>query len=199
MHHANRLFWQRTAERYPRYFATPSRVIELGSFNVNGSIRDYFTANDYVGVDWRPGPCVDLVSLTHELAFPPASFDTVVSASMLEHDPYWKLSLAKMVDLMKPDGLLAVTWGAMRNAPHEFHTAPDGKFHALAAGLVLDCLRTLGLYIHEFQYEKTVLGYANSAVDTGTGEVVLVGFKDSAIPQGPPLLDPLLPEDDGRR
>lgn len=195
MHHANRLFWDRSSKKYPRYFAPPANVIECGSYDVNGSIRDYFTATDYVGVDWRPGPKVDLVSLTHELPYPAAWFDTVASASMLEHDPYWEKSLTKMVELMKPDGILIVTWGAMWNCPHEFHTAPDGLFHALAAGKVIAFLRSLGIHIQEFQYEKTILGYANSAVDTGKGEVVLVGFKDASLATEPPLIDPLLPED----
>ena len=195
MHYANRLFWRRTATRYPRWFASPSRVLECGSFSVNGSIRDHFTATDYVGLDWRPGPCVDLVSLTHEAPFGPASFDTIASASMLEHDPYWRESLGKMYAMLKPDGLMALSWGAMRNNPHEFATAPDGLFHALAAGKVIDALRTLGLHIQEFEYERNILRAAGEDNGSGEGEVVLVGFKDASLIREPATLDPLFPED----
>lgn len=192
MHMANRLFWARCATRYPRHFTSPARVVECGSYDVNGSIRDYFTATNYVGVDWRPGPGVDLISLTHELTFPPASFDAVVSASMLEHDPYWEQSLAKMVELMKPDGILIITWGSALNGVHELGTAPDGQFHALPAGRAIRALRNLGIHVREFQYERTILREAGIEDGTGRGEVALVGFK---VPVEPVQIDDLLPED----
>lgn len=195
MHHANRLFWKRAAKRYPRWFKEPSRVLEFGSFSVNGSIRDQFTTPFYIGLDWRPGPCVDVVSLAHKAPFAPASFDTVASASMLEHDPYWRESIAKMVEVLKPDGLLALSWGAMRNRPHEFATAPDGEFHALAAGKVLDLLAELGMHVQEFQYESTILRAAGEYEGTGEGEVVLVAFKDATLLRESRQIDELLPED----
>ena len=40
------------------------RVIELGSYNVNGSLRDHVLSLNplyYVGVDMVAGPCVDVV------------------------------------------------------------------------------------------------------------------------------------------
>ena len=68
-------------------------VLECGSYNVNGSVRDLFTAREYVGLDWRPGPAVDVVSLVHEYQ-PGRMFDTVISTEMLEHDPHWRESVA---------------------------------------------------------------------------------------------------------
>jgi hypothetical protein len=61
MHNNNMRFWQYVAKKYHRWFALP-RVLELGSFNVNGTVRDVFhSVEQYVGVDERPGPCVDVV------------------------------------------------------------------------------------------------------------------------------------------
>ena len=51
-------------------------VLECGSYNVNGSVRGLFAAREYVGLDWRPGPGVDVVSLVHEYK-PGRQFDTV--------------------------------------------------------------------------------------------------------------------------
>ena len=47
-------------------------VLECGSYNVNGSVRGLFAAREYVGLDWRPGPGVDVVSLVHEYQAWPA-------------------------------------------------------------------------------------------------------------------------------
>jgi SAM-dependent methyltransferase len=59
------------------------------------------------------GPGVDVVGKVHE--FWPAgaradfTYDTIVSAEMLEHDPYWRESLRRMYALLKPHGLLAIS------------------------------------------------------------------------------------------
>ena len=206
MHFENRLFWQRTSERYPRYFKNPSKVAEFGSFDINGSIRVCFDCSDYTGIDWIAGPCVDLVSLAHEVPFDPNAFDTVVSASMLEHDPYWERSLTKMAEVLKKDGLLAISWGAARNLLHNLEIAPDGKFHALKAGLVIQFLENLGLYVHEFQYERTICLEHNDEEfiklhgvlenkTYGMGEVDLIAFKDRACATGERVVEEVIDED----
>ena len=193
MHRVNRMFWKRTAQRYPRWFTDPSKVVEFGSLDVNGSVRDYCPTRFYVGVDWRPGPRVEMVCLAHDAPFAPESIDTILSASMLEHDPYWEKSLAKMVEILRPDGLLALSWGAARNAVHDVATAPDYQFHALKAGLAIAHLERLGVHIQEFQYEQTIQGHVDG--NSGLGEVVLVGFKDASLLHEPLEIDALLPED----
>ncbi len=206
MHFEDRLFWQRCSERYPHYFNDPSKAIDFGSFNVTGTIRDWCRCSDYTGIDWIAGPCVDVVCLAHNAPFESESFDTVVSASMLEHDPYWEKSLTKMVEVLKKDGLFAISWGATRNPLHHLEMAPDGRFHPLKAGLVLNHLQVLGLYIHEFQYERTIcLDHDDEEfIEShnvrenpmyGMGEVVLVGFKDKVYAVGERIIEPLVDED----
>ena len=68
MHPANEAWWRQVREIYPHVFSR-RRVLEVGSRDVNGSVRQFFDGGEYVGVDWRPGPCVDLVLLAHEMAF----------------------------------------------------------------------------------------------------------------------------------
>ncbi len=57
------------------------RTAEFGSFNVNGTVRILFDCDHYVGIDWIAGPCVDVVSLAHEVNFQ-YQFDTIITASM---------------------------------------------------------------------------------------------------------------------
>lgn len=69
-----------------RHADTTGRVLELGSRNINGSVRPLFVdAVDYVGVDPVDGPDVDIVGdgATIELGY--GSFDVVVCTEVLEH------------------------------------------------------------------------------------------------------------------
>jgi hypothetical protein len=199
MHPLNRHFWKQTSLQYPRYFNDPSVVIELGAMNINGSIREYFNCKNYTGVDWRAGKGVDIVSLTHELKLPVACFDAVVSASMLEHDPYWKQSLFKMAELMRGDGIMVLSWGAALNNPHELAVAPDGRFHSLKAKEAFEYLESTGLYIHQFLYEHSVfLGHSPRTLagwQAGFGEVTMICFKSPAYAQGFRIIDPFIEAD----
>ncbi len=102
MHLSNSLYWDTCKKRFPELFRN-RRVVEFGSYDVNGTVRDYFEDCAYLGVDWRDGPGVDFVGIAHELDTPskPPKFDTAISASMLEHDPYWNMSLRKMVESLR--------------------------------------------------------------------------------------------------
>jgi SAM-dependent methyltransferase len=188
------MFWAYCAAKYPRHFRR-SDVLEVGSYDVNGSVRKYFSnPGKYVGVDWRPGRGVDVVSFAHEMAFD-APFDVVISASMLEHDRHWEKSLRKMVEFLKEDGILLLSWGGALNRAHDLDTADDCCFHALPAGRVIDLLRSMGLYVHEFRYEG--MQFPKDCMGNGLGEVCLVAFRSEGHAVGDPHIDELLPEDRG--
>lgn len=46
------------------------RILEIGSYDVNGSVRKFFPESVYTGVDLCAGPGVDLVGFGHEVALP---------------------------------------------------------------------------------------------------------------------------------
>lgn len=71
-------------------------VIEIGSLDINGSIRDLFSGETYVGVDVGSGKGVDLVANGAELDFADDSFDVAVSAECFEHNPDWVATFANM-------------------------------------------------------------------------------------------------------
>jgi len=104
----------------------PSRILEVGSRNVNGSMRDILTeyASDYIGVDLFDGPGVDVVcnvaSLTDTFAH--QSFDLVVSTEMLEHCLGWQDALYQMASVLRQDGLLLIT---TRSPGFELHDYPS--------------------------------------------------------------------------
>lgn len=196
MHRANRMWWAYCASTYPRWFNGPIRVAEFGSCYVNGSVRDFFPEPaEYVGVDWRKGKNVDVVSLAHKVKLKPG-FDTIISASMLEHDPYWSESLGRMVQHLGPKGGLFLSWGAALNPPHNISTAPDNLFHSLPAGRVINRVIELGLYLQEFRYEYRLPFLDDEARrKLCMGCVGLVALRDPW-DSLPPIVDELLPEDD---
>lgn len=94
-HPEQREFFESVRTRYPQFFAGV-RVLDIGSLNINGSARDFFTDCEYVGVDVAEGPGVDVVGLGEELEFPDQCFDTVISAECFEHNPKWLETFVNM-------------------------------------------------------------------------------------------------------
>jgi len=108
MHEACRNWCQLIKDLYPEYFYD-SIVCEMGSLNINGSVRDYFTDCTYIGVDVIPGPGVNIVSIFHESLLKKELYDVVTSMNALEHDMYYEKSLKKMVEILKPAGLMFIS------------------------------------------------------------------------------------------
>lgn len=77
------------------------RVLEVGSLNINGTIRDFFSGCDYTGVDLAPGKDVDLVGRGEDLDFPDSSFDVVCSCECFEHNPEWARTFDNMTRMAK--------------------------------------------------------------------------------------------------
>ena len=122
MHEEVRDFLGRVKQALPAHFSG-RRVLEVGSYDVNGSAREFFEDCNYIGCDWRAGPGVDTVGLLHQLKLPDESFQTVVSTECLEHDPYWRQTLTEMKRILSPGGLLLVTVAAFDRRPHELDCA----------------------------------------------------------------------------
>jgi hypothetical protein len=87
-HFEQRVFFEQMKERFPQYFDGVS-VIEIGSLDINGTVRDFYTPTRYVGVDVSAGPGVDLVCNGEDVDYPDESFDVAVSAECFEHNPAW--------------------------------------------------------------------------------------------------------------
>ena len=83
------------SRRFPDMFFGVS-VIEIGSLNTNGTVRDFCQTSDYLGVDVGPGPGVDLVAEGQNLDFPDGHFDVAISAECFEHNPEWAATFANM-------------------------------------------------------------------------------------------------------
>lgn len=102
-------------------------VLEVGSYNVNGTVRDLFTGT-YIGMDVVPGPGVDMVAdIEDTIAMMMLGpFDVVVSTEMLEHTLRPERALRNMSRLTGPRGVLLVTCrGYDQRGCWEVHHPPD--------------------------------------------------------------------------
>lgn len=117
-HPQQQAFIEKVKQLYPEYF-TGATVLEFGSLNLNGGVRQFFTDCHYTGVDIVDGPDVDVVSRCHNYHFNPQHHpDVVISCEMLEHDEYWDESLKHMATLLKSGGLLLVTCATRGRPEH---------------------------------------------------------------------------------
>jgi len=124
-----------TAFRYGQLFYhiyapkdRPINVVELGSQNVNGSLRDAFIGEHihYTGVDFAPGIGVDIVlDDPYKLPIDDNQADIVLCSSVMEHSELFWLSFLEMVRILKPGGLLYI------------NTPSNGNFHRYP----VDCWR----------------------------------------------------------
>ena len=117
-------------ERFPDCFEH-RKVLECGAHFISTDVKQYFSdIVEYVGVDWRAGENVNRVCLIHDYKDKPDGyFDTVISISLIEHDPYWKKSIKRMLDLLSFGGTLILTYPGPRNAPHLTDTSPKEGYY----------------------------------------------------------------------
>jgi SAM-dependent methyltransferase len=110
-------FVERVRTMFPAAF-TGKRVLEIGSLDIFGGVRDRFTDCDYIGIDVAPGPGVDFVSQGQDYDAPDASFDTVICCEVMEHNPYWKETFLNILRLCKPGGLVLMTCASTGRPEH---------------------------------------------------------------------------------
>jgi SAM-dependent methyltransferase len=102
-------------------------VLEAGSLNVNGCVRDLVP--HAVGTDMQEGPNVDVVCSTADLVkrFGEEKFDAVMSFDAFEHMQDWRECLQAMWAVLKKDGWLVMS---MASPGKGFHGYPSDYWRA---------------------------------------------------------------------
>lgn len=100
-------------------------VLEIGSQDVNGSVRPHVMSFDpasYVGIDFAPGDGVDVVCDACSVVdrFGEKSVDVVISTEMLEHASDWRCAVSNMKRCLRPGGLLLLTTRSIGFPLHAF-------------------------------------------------------------------------------
>lgn len=97
-------------------------VIEIGSRDINGTIRSHFPAAQWTGLDLYSGPCVDVVG--DAIEYTPASVvDLVICCEVFEHSNKWSFLLHRANHWLKPGGRIIITCAG---PGRDSHSASDG-------------------------------------------------------------------------
>lgn len=116
-HYQQLKFVETVKDFFPEFFYQ-KKILEIGSWDVSGSIRQFFNDCEYVGVDVSEGPGVDIVSLGQDLTLPDKFFDLVISCECFEHNPNWVETFENMYRMLDDDGLFVLTCATYGRREH---------------------------------------------------------------------------------
>ena len=126
------------------------QVIEVGSMNVNGSLRAHVESlgpSSYVGIDFIAGNGVDVVCDAVDLKkrFGKNAFDVVISTEMLEHAEDWRAAITVMKRILRSGGIFLLTARApgfpRHGHPYDWHRFTVKDFRRIFADFQIDALK----------------------------------------------------------
>ena len=156
MHHSAMTAAKHFFDKFSNEFVEPT-IVEIGSQNVNGSIREVAIPGKYVGLDFQQANGVDIV-LEDAYTFPlPDNYaDIIVTSSCFEHSEMFWLTFLEAVRILKPKGLFYI------NVPSagDYHAYPVDcwRFYPDAAGALKTWAARNGHDI-SIEYTTTLDGY----------------------------------------
>ncbi len=105
--------------RFAKEIDSAENIVEIGSSDLNGSVRDYFSKDSlYFGVDLHPGKGVDSIIPGELLQLPDAWADIMISTECFEHAKNWKQILLNMIRITKHGGLIFLTFAGIGRNTH---------------------------------------------------------------------------------
>ena len=149
-------------------------VVEIGSQDVNGSIRNVIPSNvRYIGVDFVAGKGVDVIlNDPYVLPFENGSVDRVVCSSCFEHsEMFWVLFL-EILRVLKPRGLFYLN--VPSNGPFHQYPVDCWRFYP-------DSGRGLVAWAKRNQYHSALLeSYTSKKDRTVWNDYVAIFIRDEA-------------------
>lgn len=137
MHKSSILRMQWFVKNYASKIAKEDvRVLDVGSYDVNGSYRYLFDDSKYhyTGMDMDEGPNVDIVLRNpyNWDTIKSDSFDIVISGQAFEHIEFFWKTMEEMTRVLKKDGLLCII------APNGFgeHRFPVDCYRFFTDGMI---------------------------------------------------------------
>lgn len=98
------------------------KVLDVGAYDVNGTIRPIFSDRkcEYIGLDMRAGPNVDVVEKADAIPFADETFDCVTCTEMLEHDDAPFDSVGEMYRVLRKGGIIIITVPTIGFPRHDY-------------------------------------------------------------------------------
>lgn len=118
-HPEQQAFFNKMERLFPDSFQDSERVLEVGSQDINGSIRDRFPrASGYLGLDLSLAAGVDWTIPGELIELPDGWADICISTECFEHAQNWPRILLTMIRVCKPGGLVLLTLAGDGRAAH---------------------------------------------------------------------------------
>ena len=127
------------------------RVIEIGSFDVNGSMRQYIQSLkplEYIGIDIVDGPGVDVicnVDYSVEM-FGEESFDLIIVNEVLEHVRDWRQAVSNIKRICRRGGKVLITTRSrgfpIHNFPSDYWRYEKEDFSNIFSDLEIEMLES---------------------------------------------------------
>lgn len=181
-HYQQLRFVNEVKKLHPEDFSKKS-VLEIGSWDTNGSVRNIFSNCIYTGVDISEGPGVDIVCEGQNLEFDDMHFDTVISCECFEHNPYWKETFLNMIRMLKPGGLCLITCATLGRREHgTLRTNPNASLTALSnASIEVNYYYNLRKYdLKNAAKLDEIFSDYRFYINVYSRDLYFVGFKKSA-------------------
>ena len=94
--------------KFPQFFKN-GKVLDIGSFDVCGNEKIFFTNCEFIGLDIGPGEGVDIICPAQEYDAPDEYFDTIISCECWEHNPFYEESIKNAIRMLKSGGFFIFT------------------------------------------------------------------------------------------
>ena len=127
MHHSAYLNAEKFYHKYCEKNIENKKILDVGSYDVNGTMKPIFEKGQYVGLDMEIGPNVDIVGVSHDIPFEKDEFDIVISSSCFEHDDMFWISFQEMCRVLKPGGYMYIQ--APSNGPYHGWPGDNWRFY----------------------------------------------------------------------
>jgi len=112
-------FFKRLGISFAKDFGEARRILEIGSQNINGTIRSFFPhASEYIGIDLGLADCVDWVVPGELLELPDGWADITISTECFEHCEAWENVFKNMLRMTRPGGLVVFTCASTGRSTH---------------------------------------------------------------------------------
>jgi len=127
MHHSAYVTAEKFYEKYCKNNIQNKKILDVGSYDVNGTMKPIFEKGQYIGLDMEDGPNVDIVGVSHDIPFEKDEFDIVISSSCFEHDDMFWISFQEMCRVLKPGGYMYIQ--APSNGPYHGWPGDNWRFY----------------------------------------------------------------------
>lgn len=120
-HQAQAEFLRSCFSRFVNLINSTENILEVGSQNLNGQIRDYFPSaslKNWLGIDIGAGDGVDFIVPGELIQLPSGWADVSVSAECFEHALQWRQIFKNMIRITRPGGLILLTFAGPGRPAH---------------------------------------------------------------------------------